>query len=250
MPSIYFGQNSPFDIVSRSHGRLSLGYAESFEVDASQTNKRLYFFNRKEALAISIFDGVSGRFGFLDTEEKYYVAALLDVSPSATIINDDPGAYNAFNLILNIKNEQGIIENGIFVKGCRLAGAPETLSPRDEQHITPSYIGATRYKCKGGAIGYTRFVGSAPAYHTADDVAISGTGPHSGTLAETAVSVNITNSTTTRTYLAVFKDGNDITNDAQQMVGFSVSGTQAIFPSGAFTATTSVWEVYTTYIDS
>ena len=97
MANIYYGQNSQFEIVSKTHGRYSLGYIESFEVDASQTNKRLYFFNKKEAMAIAVFEGVSGRFGFLDTEEKYYTAALLDVDPTAGIINDDPAAYNAFN---------------------------------------------------------------------------------------------------------------------------------------------------------
>jgi len=91
--SIFYGQNAELDIVSLSHGKFALGFNEQFDVDVSMTNKRLYFFNKKESLALSIFEGVSGRFGFLNTTENYFRAAVMDISPSSSMTNDDPGAY-------------------------------------------------------------------------------------------------------------------------------------------------------------
>lgn len=246
MPEVYYGQNSSFSIISKTHGKVEMGFNEQFDVDVSLANKRLYFFNKKEALSLSVFEGVSGRFGYLETEEKYYQAAVMDVTPSSTMLNDDPSAYQEFGILLNCKNEAGTINNAIYVKGCRITSSPASMTPREEQHSTCSYIGATRFIIKGGGIKYTRFVGSAPAYRTTDDVTISGTGPISGTLTASATAVNIENSSTTRTYLAVYRNGTDVTKDTAYITGFSVSGTQVVFPSGTF-GTTDVWETFTPY---
>lgn len=251
MANIYYGVNSEFIVISKTHGKYSLGFVENFEVDVSHTNKRLFFFNKKEALAISVFEGVSGRFGFLETEEKYLVSALMDIDPSTiTIPNDDPSAYNEFNVILNVKNESGVIEHGVFVKGCRISGLPETLAPREEQHGTCAYIAATRYKLKGGGIQYSRIVSSAPAYSTADDIEIVSSPTKYADLVTTAIDVNIENSITTRKYLAVYKNGTDITKNATEMAKLSFgTGGSPLTTRITFTefATTDVYDIYTPY---
>lgn len=259
MSSVYYGQNSEFIAVSKSHGPYSLGFVESFDVDVSHTNKRLYFFGKKEALTVSIFEGVSGRFGFLETEEKYLAAAIMDIDPSTfTVINDDPSAYYEFNLVLNVKNEEGIIENGMFIKGCRVTGLPESLAPREEQHGNISYIGATRYKMKGGAIQYSRIVSTSPAYTTTGDIVAaelspvsSPPGPAVASLVHVPISVNIENNTTSRMYLAIYKNGKDITKDTVAMANVSIP-----VPSGSpltgtveisNMAATDVYDIYTVY---
>lgn len=246
MSNLYFGQNSDFEIISLRHGSYLLGFVESFDVDVSHTNKKLFFFGKKEALSVSIFEGVSGRFGFLETEERYLVSAIMDIDPSTLeVINDDPSAYYPFNLILNVKNEEGIIENGIFVKGCRVTGLPESIAPREEQHGNISYIGATRYKIKGGGILHTRIVSSAPPYATPKDVAVTGTGPFTATISEDFKEVNIENNTTKRKYLAVYLNGIDITKDAAKMANVAFTGTNTV--SITTMATTDVYDVYTAF---
>lgn len=255
MANLYFGQNSDFMLVSKSHGPYTLGFVESFDVDVSHTNKKLFFFGKKEALTVSVFEGVSGRFGFLETEEKYLVSGIMDINPTTlTVINDDPSAYYEFNLILNQKNEEGVIENGLFVKGCRVTGLPESVAPREEQHGNISYIGATRYKMKGGAIQYSRIVSTSPAYTTTGDIVVveasPGPGPYVATLPQVPVAVNIENNTTTRLYLAVYKNGKDITKDAALManVVVAVSGSPDVGTVTITTmAATDVYDVYTVY---
>lgn len=251
MSNLYFGQNSDFEIVSLRHGSYLLGFVEGFDVDVQHTNKKLFFFGKKEALTVSIFEGVSGRFGFLETEERYLVSAVMDVDPTTLdVINDDPSAYYPFNLILNVKNEEGIIENGIFVKGCRVTGLPESIAPREEQHGNISYIGATRYKIKGGGILHSRIVGSAPVFSTTKDIAVvppvaPATTPFVATLTEDFVQVNIENNTTKRKYLAVYKNGNDITKDPAQMANLTFGALNTI-DFAAFAAT-DVYDIYTVF---
>lgn len=250
MPNIYYGVNTEFNLVSKSHGRKELEFNEQFDIDVGLANKRLWFFNKKEALALSVFEGVSGRFGYLETESKDVSSVLQDVASSATVVNDDPSSYQEFHIYLNCKNEAGVIEQGTFVKGCRVTSAPESITPKEEQHNQVSYIGAIRYKIKGAGIQYTRFVSSAPPFASADDITISGTGPFTGTLAHSATSVNIETPTATRTYLAVYRNGTDVTKQATytgSATDFSVSGTTVIIPSGTFD-TTDVWELYTAYV--
>ena len=252
MPSIYYGQNAEFDIIAFTRGRQALGFVESFEIDVSHTNKRLYFFNKKEAFAVSIFEGVSGRFGFLDTEEKLLMASLMNVTalPSGGIVNDDPGAYLEFRILLNLRNELGVVQNGIFVKGCRISGNPESIAPREEQHGQVSYIGSTRYKMKGGGVLYTRVV-RTPTFTTTDDVTATGglaspLTPWTATLTKSAVSVNINDPITTRSYLAIYKNGNDITADTAAMTGITVSGTTVSIPYASMGAT-DLYEFFTPY---
>ena len=249
-PSIYYGVNSSLEIISRTHGRVTTEFTEQFDVDISLTSKRLYFFSNKACLPLSIFDSVSGRFGYLETADKKVSAAFMDITPSATIVNDDPSAYQAFCLIMNSKNEAGVVEQGTFIKDCRINSAPESMAPREEQHVQVSYIGGIRYKLKGGGVQYTRFIGASASYLTADDVTVSGSGPISGTLPLSATSVNIEDAATTRTYLAVYRNGVDVTKNTTYTgtgTAFSVSGTAVVFPSGTFGAT-DVWDLYTAYV--
>ncbi len=254
MPDIFYGQNTAFDLISQTHGRKRLKFVESFEVDPSHSNKRLYFFNSKESLAISIFEGVNGNFGYLETEETYFLAMVMDQDPTAQIINDDPGAYLEFNALLNSRNERGKQRNAIFVKGCRIAGVPESLAPREEQHSRVGFIGKTRYKIKGGGIMYLRILAATPdtgVFSTVDDVHFDATGKYAFSTAPAAV--NIMDAITTRTWLAAYKNGQDITQEAIDDPSlFSVNivaGTpdtgEIVLPAAP--AATDIWEFYIPY---
>ncbi len=212
---IFFGQNTSFQLISRTHGTKKLKFVEAFEVDPTHTNKRLWFFNTKEALAISIFEGVNGSFGYLETQEKSFLAMIMDQDPNVDISNDDPGAYLEFHILLNSRNEVGKQRNAIFVKGCRIAGVPESLAPKEEQHSRVSYIGATRYKVKGGGIMYVRALAAVP------DVSVFATPEDSNfdvagvlTLPLNPANVNIYDPVTKRPWLAAFKNGMDMTQEA------------------------------------
>lgn len=164
MTNIYYGQNAELSLISQSHGRFSLGYCESFEVEPQHTQKKLFFFNKKEGLPISILEGGAGRFGYLESEEMFILGTLLDKNVrNMDVINDEPAAYQEFQIILNAKNNMGVLDMGVLVKRCRAAGNPAAMTPRDEQHGTFGFQAATRYLVKGAGIGYARITHATPA---------------------------------------------------------------------------------------
>ena len=240
MSILLYGQNTEVDILSLNHGRFQMGFNEQFDVDVGLTNKQLWFFNKTQSLAIAVFNNVSGRFGFLNTDEVNVHAALQDVSPSATMINDDPSAYKEFHLLLNARDESGVTQEGIFVKGARITSAPSSMTPHDEQHTQTSYIGATRYLVQGGGLKYYRIVGTSPAYRTVDDIAASGSGPYTATLPVSATAVNIGNAGASQAYLHLYYNAKDYFFNVP--TGFSVSGSTVTIPSGML-ASTDVWDI-------
>ncbi len=251
MPNIIFGQNTSFDLISATHGRKRLKFIESFDVDPSHNNKRLWFFNSKEMLPISIFEGCSGSFGFLETEEKFFLAMIMDQDPNLDVINDDPGAYLEFHALLNSRSERGKQINAIFVKGMRIAGTPESLAPKEEQHSRVGFLAKTRYKIKGGGILYVRalaLVPDAAVFLTPDDINFDAAGV--AVIPEVPQEINIFDQQTKRTWLAVTKNGEDYTQEEIDNPGAFVVNdiagigtiTLAVAP-----ADTDVWEFYIPY---
>ena len=251
MADLFFGQNTSFDLISQTHGRKRLKFVESFEVDPSHTNKRLWFFNSKEMLPITIFEGCSGSFGYLETEEKFFLAMVMDQDPERQIINDDPGAYLEFCMLLNSRTEQGKQRNAIFVKGARISGSPESIAPREEQHSRVSYLAKTRYKIKNGGIIYCRVLNAVPdasIFRTPDDILCDATGL--AILPKVPADVNIYNATTERNWLAAYKNGSDFTQEAIDNPGaFSVNVNTGVgeIQFAAAPAATDVWEFYIPY---
>lgn len=257
MADLYFGQNTSFDIISRTHGRQRMRFVEAFETDPSHTNKRLWFFNSKEMLPVTIYEGVSGSFGYLETEEKNYLAMVMDQDPARQMINDDPGAYQEFCMLLNSRNEMGKQRNAIFVKGARISGAPESLAPREEQHSRVGYLAKTRYKIKSGGIAYVRILAPVPdlgVYRTQDDIlSVNDAAPATtarATLLQLPEDVNIFDPVTERNWLAAYKNGVDVTQYTIDNPGaFVVSNTlgvgEVIFAEPL--AATDVWEFYIPY---
>lgn len=254
MADIFFGQNTSFELISRTHGKRKLKFVEAFEVDPAHTNKKLYFFNTKEMLAISIFEGCNGNFGYLETEEKYFLSMIMDQDPTAEVINDDPGAYLPFQILLNSRNEVGRQRNGIFVKGARIAGVPESLAPREEQHSRVGFIAATRYKIKGGGFYHARVLAATPAGTVfqvpADDLNFDATGLVSLPAAFVPHDINIYDAVTKRNWVAVFKNGDDVTQEAIDNPGMftvSVVGGVGQIQLPAAPAAADVWEFIIPY---
>ena len=251
MAKLFFGQNTSFDLISQTHGRKRLKFVENFEVDPSHQNKRLWFFNTKEMLPVAIFEGVSGNFGYLETEEKFFLSMVMDQDPAKEIINDDPGAYMEFHALLNSRDERGIQSNAIFVKGMRISGAPESLAPKEEQHSRIGFLAKTRYKLKGGGFAYYRILSATPdasVFTTSEDLHFDASG--SVTIPVLPADVNIYDSETTRTWIASMKNGSDMTQIEVDSPGhFTVSnsgGTGTITLASA-PADTDVWEFIIPY---
>lgn len=252
MADLFFGQNTSFDLISQSHGRKRLKFVESFEVDPSHTNKRLWFFNSKEMLPVTIYEGCSGSFGYLETEEKFFLAMVMDQDPDRQIINDDPGAYLEFSILLNSRNERGKQSNAILVKGARISGSPESLAPREEQHSRVGFLAKTRYKIKNGGIMYARILGATPAvdvFRTPEDILVDGTGLLA-TLPQLPADVNIFDPSTSRNWLAVYKNGQDISqlsidNPGDFSVDVNAGVGEVSFASPV--AAGDVWEFFIPY---
>lgn len=250
MTNIYFGQNAELSLISRSHGRFSLGYCESFEVEPQHTQKKLYFFNKKEALPISILEGGAGRFGYLESEELYILGTLLDKNVrEMDVINDDPAAYQEFHLMMNAKNQFGVLDMGVLVKRAKAAGNPSGMTPRDEQHGTFGFQCATRYLIKGAAIGYARILQSTPdplLTTTDDDVTAAQAAPGDPWIADlpsTPVMINIEDAKTERLYFYVLKNGDEV------KTGFTVTDAptpQISIPEAEFAAG-DVYELFYAY---
>lgn len=252
MADLYFGMNTSFDLISQTHGRRRLKFVENFEVDPSHTQKRLWFFNTKEMLPVTIFEGVSGSFGYLETEEKYFLAMVMDQDPMRAVMNDDPGAYLEFCMLLNSRNERGVQRQGIFVKGARIAGNPESQAPREEQHSRVGFLARTRYKVKNGGIAYMRILGETPdptVYRTDDDLLYDETAGNV-ILPNLPADVNIVDPHTERNWLAVYKNGHDISQESiDSTPEFVVNNTLGTGEISFITppAPTDVWEFYIPY---
>ncbi len=248
MTNIYYGQNAELSLVSQSHGRFSLGYCESFEVEPQHTQKKLFFFNKKEGLPISILEGGAGRFGYLESEEMFILGTLLDKNVrNMDVINDEPAAYQEFQIILNAKNNMGVLDMGVLVKRCRAAGNPASMTPRDEQHGTFGFQAATRYLVKGAGIGYARITHATPAvgvtvtdedlqFVTPVDPLVD---PFTATLTNVPALINIEDALTTRLYFYVLKNGVEI------KTGFTLSALGVFNVMGV--ANTDIYEVFYAY---
>lgn len=252
MTNLYYGQNAEFSLVSRSHGRFELGYCESMEIEPQHTQKKLYFFNKKEGLPVSILEGASGRFGYLESEELHILGVLMNINTrTKTVIVDEPAAYQEFHVILNAKSDTGVLDLGILAKRCRAAGNPASMTPRDEQHGSFGYQAATRYVVKGAGIAYDRILSATPDasltqldsdLHFVDGTAGPPATSASVTLSHTPELINIEAVTTTRYYFYVLKNGSEV------KTGFTIDPVTNKFElSPGVNPATDVWEVFYAY---
>lgn len=246
MADLFFGQNCSFALVSRDYGLKKLKFVEGWECGPEHINRRLWFFDSKEAVVVSIFEGISGSFNYLATEEKFFLSMVMNQNPTRDIILDDPGSYVGFNAILNARDEFGIAKRATFVKTMKIAGNPETMQPREEQRSRVGYIAATRYGVLGGTVEYIRALAPVPAesvFRTPEDELTNVS--HQITLDFEAAEVNIVNPNTYRNYLAAYKNGIDMTVAIEAALPgtyFTLVGDTITFPAALSAG--DIWEFY------
>ena len=246
MADLYFGQNCEFALVSRDYGLKRLKFVEGWECGPEHINRRLWFFDAKEAVIVSIFEGISGSFNYLATEEKYFLYMVMNQNPNRDIVLDDPGSYVAFNALLNARDEFGVFKRATFVKTMKIAGNPETMQPREEQRSRVGYIAATRYSLLGGTIQYVRVLAPVPdaaVFRTQEDVLTDVA--HAVTLDFIPAEINIINPSTFRDYIAVYKNGVDLSAAVQIAppgTYFTIAGDTITFPNAL--APQDIWEFY------
>lgn len=248
MTDTVVGTRTKLELISESHGAIRVPLAQSFDYTPLFTERKIFEFDNDEAkLVVTQFDGVDLRFNYLDTDSKLVDASLNDLDPGASVTEHDPSVLKEVNIILNVKDEDGVIFQSILAKGVRIKGAATTEPVREESVITIDGGATNVLRYKGAALLYTRILADTPdasVYtqsippNSASDKNFPAVADYKITLDETAVAINEAGDLA----VLVLKNGEEVDT------GFTLTATE--FEIDSAPAATDVWEVITAYVDS
>jgi hypothetical protein len=164
MPELIVGQRIKLEMVSFSHGAVRVPLAQSFDYNPQYTERKLFEFdNPATAAIIDVFDGVTVRFSYFDSDSNLVDAMLNDRDPTDTVVLYDPSTLLATNLFLNIKRETtGKIFQSVLINGFKASGVSTTEPVREESQVTVDGSCLNAYRLKGAAILYTRVLAASP----------------------------------------------------------------------------------------
>lgn len=250
MPDFVRGVATKVELVSKSKGAFRLPLAQSFDYTPRFTERTINEFDNLEAAAVLVsFDGVDVRFDYFDTESKVVDAAINDLDPTGVVINN-PGGLKNVQILLNIKNEDGIIFESIFCRDVRVKGQASAEPVKEESRITVDGSGTNVIRIKGHALLYTRILHDTPDVSVYQQALANGNSrvddnfpavtPFKVTLAETAIDLPTDFGFGTKA-VQVRKNGEAVTT------GYTLSSTE--FEVTSAPAATDVWEVVTVYVD-
>lgn len=229
-------------LVSNTHGAVRVGLQQTFSVTPRFTERTINEFDNLEpALIVTTYEAVDCSFEYLDSDSKLVDAAVNDADPGATVVLDDPSAYQPLNLFANSKSlTTGKIFASTLVKGCMAKGSPQTEPVKEEKRVTRDLTGLNVINIKGAGIYYQRMVSTAPAFsqgasNAYADKAFFGA-PGSVMNVKDALLVN------SKYYLLVLKNSVSVTT------GFSM--TPHFFTLSSAPVSTDVWEVFYAFDDT
>lgn len=249
MADTVVGTRTKLELISESHGSIRVPLAQNFDYTPNFEERKIFEFDNDEAaLVVTSFDGVDVRWDYFDSDSKLVDAALNDLDPGATVTVHDPSVLKELNIILNVRNTDGVIFQSVLAKGVRISGVSSTEPVREESTVTVDGGATNVLRLKGAAILYTRILAdtpdasvyeqSIPPNSSTDKNFPASPGPYTVTLDETPVAFNEDGDK----LLLVLKNGEEVDT------GFSLVGSD--FTVSAEPAATDVWEVIVAYIDS
>ena len=237
-------------LVSYSHGSIRVPLQQTFNITPRFTERTINEFDNLEpALIVTTYEAVDCTFEYLESDSKLVDAAINDVDPTATIVLDDPSAYQPVTIFANSKSlTSGKIFATTLIKGCMAKGSPYTEPVKEERRVTRDFTGLNVYNIKGGGIYYQRMIA---ANHTAPVFEqVSGTnaytdfhfssGPYNVNNEKDAELVTVKG--VSQRYLLVLKNGVEVTT------GFAMS--QNYFNLTSAPAATDVWEAFYAFDDT
>jgi len=159
------GLRTKLVLVSFSHGSVRVGLQQTFNVTPRFTERTISEFDNLEpALIVTTYEAVDCTFEYLDSDSKLVDAAINDQDPGATVVLDDPSAYQPVTAFANSKSlTSGKIFAGTLVKGCMAKGSPYTEPVKEERRVTRDLTGLNVYSLKGAGIYYQRMLANTPA---------------------------------------------------------------------------------------
>lgn len=248
MPETVVGTRTKLELISVTHGSIRVPLAQSFDYTPNFTERTIFEFDNDEAaLVVTSFDGVDIRYDYLDSDSKLVDAALNDLDPGATVTVHDPSVLTETNVIVNVRDESGLIFQSVIAKGVRVTGVSSTEPVREESTITVDGAATNVLRLKGAALLYSRILASVPDASVYDQVIppnsstdqnFAGSTPFKITLDKTAQAIDDAGTLA----VLVLKNGEVVTT------GFTLTTTEfTVADPGP--ATTDVWEVVTAYLD-
>ena len=249
MAETIVGTRTKLELVSKTHGIVRVPLAQSFDYTPRYDERTIFEFDNAEAaLVVTSYNGAEVRFDYFDSDSKLVDAVLQDIDPGSTITVHDPSVLKSIHCILNVRNEDGKIFQGILGKFVRIRGVAATEPVREESRITVDGTATNVLRLKGAGLLYTRALANAPdpsVYTQAvppnsdTDQNFPAVGPFEVTLNKNAELVEI-KSVSQRNVL-VLKNG------VETDTGWTLTATK--FAVGSAPAATDVWEVVTAYLD-
>ena len=155
--SIFTGQNAALRAVTRSHGILRPNLVQDLTLDPKLAAKRVdEYDNKVSALTYYTFDGVSGSFKYVDSNQGLINALLMDRDPAAAVGILNPANYQPFSLFGNRKGLDGKIKGAFVAYLLTAAGHPFAGPLKEGANRTLSFDGLQMLMFDGLALQYTR----------------------------------------------------------------------------------------------
>lgn len=155
-------------LVSFSHGSVRVGLQQSLNITPRFTERTISEFDNLEpAIIVTTYEATDCTFEYLDSDSKLVDAAVNDQDPAATVVVDDPSAYQPLTLFANSKSlTTGKIFASVLVSGCMVKGSPQTEPVKEELRVTRDLTGLNVLTVKGAGIYYQRMLPEIPAAAT------------------------------------------------------------------------------------
>lgn len=152
-------------LVSFSHGSVRIGLQQTLNITPRFTERTISEFDNLEpALIVTTYEATDCTFEYLDSDSKLVDAAVNNQDPGATVVVDDPSAYQPLTLFVNSKSlTSGKIFASTLVSGCMVKGSPQTEPVKEEKRITRDLTGLNVLNIKGAGIYYQRMISETPS---------------------------------------------------------------------------------------
>lgn len=195
--STFEGQRAQIRAITNSHGIIRPNLVDAVDFAPTLTVTRVpEFDNETDALIFTTFDGANGRMSYTQSNQGLLEALIMDRNPTVERILVDPAKMSTFELIANLKGQDGNIKGSYLVHTCKIAGNPFTSTIKEGAKSVIEFEAITAFQQRGLGILYTRATaGTAAEGPPAQPVVVAG--PTGGALSDDTYYIQITALTAT-----------------------------------------------------
>ena len=255
--AVQVGNDTRISLCSQSHGRVRVPLAQTCTFTPKMASGMVgEFDNRFPVMTYGTYEGVTVAFEHFLADNGDINAMIMDTNPFNSVqpMLEAVAVMNQERVWVNYYSPTLGYQYGFdYANRLVMSGNPNSQTIKDPAKITKSFEGAVHFGAVGKtgqvcSLQYVRFVGSAPAFKTPDDILMVG---GIGTFPNAPVAIPLptqANMGVTQNYVDAYKNsaqinGNPVQDGVSgQPVDFTISGT-TFTPYVAPNGTTDVYEV-------